>query len=207
MSSRAGEDGFREVPIGRLSRRCRPRRPVSVLVRSTGAPSLRAGIGRGDARRRTASGTLTVASSPRRTPPFASAPNHTAGFSVSSGCTAAAAGSSPCRRRLDCSGPVSDAEVRVVGGRRPLGRHGERVHGRCSPRRARPRSARSVVRGAARACSAPARAARPVPRVRAAAARGGVLTYFCSNRERPAAALVTPEGSAYRALTKVATQM
>ena len=38
-------------------------------------------------------------------------------------------------------------------------------------------------------------------------ARGGVLTYFCSNRERPAAALVTPEGSAYRALTKVATQM
>ena len=38
-------------------------------------------------------------------------------------------------------------------------------------------------------------------------ARGGVLTFFCSNRERPAAALVTPEGSAYRALTKVATQM
>ena len=38
-------------------------------------------------------------------------------------------------------------------------------------------------------------------------ARGGVLSYFCSNRERPAAALVTPEGSAYRALTKVATQM
>ena len=38
-------------------------------------------------------------------------------------------------------------------------------------------------------------------------ARGGVLTYFCSFRERPAAALVTPEGSAYRALTKVATQM
>ena len=34
-----------------------------------------------------------------------------------------------------------------------------------------------------------------------------MLTYFCSNRERPAAALVTPEASAYRALTKVATQM
>ena len=34
-----------------------------------------------------------------------------------------------------------------------------------------------------------------------------MLAYFCSNRERPAAALVTPEGSAYRALTKVATQM
>ena len=41
----------------------------------------------------------------------------------------------------------------------------------------------------------------------AASGKGGVLTYFCSNRERPAAALVTPEGSAYRALTKVATQM